>query len=84
MDEVHLHSEALAIDSVLARLMEVELRQSVGSLAKADDTTFAEIELDGVAVVDDRVGPRLPTKIERGLLGGDRLGEVDGGLLSAG
>ena len=84
VDKVRFHGERLAIDPVFARLMEVELDQPVSLLAKGDGTAFAEIQLDGVPIVDDRVGARFPIKIERGLSRANRLGKIDRRLLSPG
>src|SRR5215467_9027572 len=81
VDEMCLHGEDLAIDKVLARMMEVELRQCVAAVADVERITFRAVELDGVPVVDDRIWPLAPTGVEPRLPGADRPDEVDRGLL---
>ena len=47
-------------------MMKVELCQSVSSAADGERAAFREVELDGVPIVDDRVGPFAPADVERG------------------
>ena len=57
------------------------MHQLVAAVAQIEPVTFCEIELDGVPVVDDRVGSFAPADPERRLPRSDRAGDIDGGLL---
>src|SRR4051794_40428028 len=82
VNEMHLHCKPLALDKVLARMMEVELLQRISAVAQVERVAFREVKLNGVAVVDDRVGSLGPADPERRLPGADRGGDVDGRLLA--
>ena len=52
VDQVHLHREVLALDSVLARIVEVVLDQRVAVVGDGQRVAAFVVDLDGVAVVD--------------------------------
>ena len=59
----------------------MELCQPEAAVAYMERVTFREVKLDGVAVVDDRVGPLAPTELERRLAGPTSSSNIDGRLL---
>jgi hypothetical protein len=72
--------------------VEMHLQQLVGGIAELERAALSEVELDGMAVVDDGVGALGPghfqgrelrldgvvADIDRRLLGADRAGAVGG------
>ena len=81
----------LAADQVFTRPVKMHLHQLVGGIAELQRAALGEIELDGVAVVDDGIGGLAPRQfqrrqlrlhggadIDRRLLGADRAGLVGG------
>ena len=86
MDEVSDHVEALAIDPLLARVMEVELHQIVALAGNQDRASGVDVDLDRVPVVDDVQRARLVAKDDRwDLPDADIMGaDVDRRLVSTG
>src|ERR1700688_1585735 len=82
MDEVHLHRKALAADQMLARPVEVKLQQRELVLANRKRAAFGDVDQNGVAVIDDRVGLFAPRDGERRELGLDGFADVDRRLLT--
>lgn len=78
-----LHCEPLAVDEMLARVMEMKLLQRVSAVLQVKGVACAEVKLDGVSIVDDRVRPLAPADLERRLACVDGIGDVDGRLLTA-
>ena len=72
-----LHGEGLAVDKVLTRMMEMELGQRVAALSDVKRVAASEIELDGVAVVDDCLGPLAPVDRQCRLPRANRGGDID-------
>ncbi len=83
MHEMRFHRKALAVDQMLARMMEVKLQQLVLFVAKLDRAARGGIELDRVAVVHDGLRAANPVDLQRGQIGADRLFNVDRRLLRA-
>src|SRR5260221_14122832 len=82
MDEVTLEVKSLSRQQMLARMVKMILQQLV--LLAADHAMRArlDIDLNGVAVVEDAKSPRLVGDIDRlAELGRDRILEVDRRLL---
>jgi hypothetical protein len=62
---MHFHRKILAADLMFARPMEVHLHQLVGRIAQFQRAACAEIELNGVAVVDGVIRGLAPGQFQR-------------------
>jgi hypothetical protein len=84
MDKVALEVEALASQQMFARMMEMILLELVSLTGDRTARARLDIDLDGVAVVDDAEPPRLIGDVDRlAELCRDWRFEVDRGLLDA-
>src|SRR6266567_6480417 len=63
--------------------VEMHLQQLVGGVAEFQRASFGEIELDGMAIVDDGVGALAPRKLQRRQLRLDGGADIDRRLLRA-
>ena len=82
MHEVHLHRSGLAVDGVLARGVEVELRECVGRVVDVEGVGAGlHLILDAVAVVDDVQRGGTVAEVQGGIPFAERLFvDVDGRL----
>lgn len=83
MHEVRDHRMRLAVDFLLARLVEVELHELVASAADVDRAARRVVRLDRVAVVDDRKRRGVVVETDRGKVGDFRAVDIDRPLIPA-
>jgi hypothetical protein len=57
---MRFHRKTFAADQMFARPVKVHLQEFVAGVAELQRRALGEIELDGVAVVDDRIGRFAP------------------------
>jgi hypothetical protein len=73
VNEMDLHRIGLAVDEMFTRMMEMELHQFVAVRTNCQRAPAIEIELDGVAIVDDRFRLARPCELERRQPGFNRI-----------
>jgi hypothetical protein len=78
-----LHRKRRAIDQVLAGTVEVQLQQAVAIRAYGDAAGPAEVQLDGVPVIDNGIGRLVPGDAEIRQFAMDHGADVEWRLLGA-
>lgn len=67
MNEMRFHCGPLALDKVLAWMMEVKLLQHIRAVVHVEHVARCKAELNSVAVIDDGLGVLAPIQSERWL-----------------
>jgi hypothetical protein len=77
------HLEALPVDPLFTRMVEMELLQLVLPVADGDETAWRVVDLNGVAVVDDVKGRAPLGELDRRQVRRLRVADVDRRLTMA-
>jgi hypothetical protein len=81
VDQVSNHVEPLAVNVLLARMVEVKLFEGINLVANCQCAAWRVIDHDGVAIVDDAERDRIVIELELGKIRKIGVGNVDGRLL---
>jgi len=68
MHEVHFHRELFAVKAMLARIVEMRLQQIKTLIVERHERPFPDLDLDGVAVIENPPRASAPDRDEIGLI----------------